>query len=517
MQKNKIFLKKINMSFFNNAYTEASSVESLETYLQNHSDELYDIYSSRHDVLSKVSDDIDKFVQLKFKYYSQLDFSSTQNRSFLLIMIDLAERLNLQGAMARLASLVSYERIEITSRMQAGLSFVYPKPSTADDLVGKFDDICRLLQIAIEEEEDSNLPSLVTFLNYYSAVVDSLHPTKALIVKDKILEAVKQNKYPFLNDVKDVCNIDVNNKQAYEQLQAAIDHLNCQYMGVSPFAPDDEPCLIEESTEYANWINSGNKCFDTIRQYAVSHASDSFDKGRGVNPITEEQGLYNYLKKYGNMHKAKMQSALVEPFPQQFGQSLTIIDWGCGQGLASMLFCEKYYQENTNQIILIEPSELAIKRASLHCKAVNPECSVRTVCKRLDDVELNDIGIIKNNVVVNLFSNILDIDDYSTPHILSLMDGIKKIENYYVCVSPHINDIKTNKIDNFRRYFQSMSGYVEIHNIDNTKLGEFWMCNNVFKSGVTNHGLQHGCSPYHDENGCIKKWTRVLRVFKVTL
>lgn len=504
------------MNFFYNVYTEASSVETLEAYLQEHSDDLYDIYSSRYEVLSEASDDIDRFVQLKFNYYSQLDFSSTQNRSFLLIMLDLVGRLNLQGAMVRLARLVSDEGIKVTSRMQAGLSFVYPKPSTADDLIEKFDDICRLLQIAIEEEEDNNLSSLITFLNYYSAVVGSLHPTKAQILKERLIEAIEQNEYPFLHNVKDVCKINVNNEQAYEQLQKTIDYLNCQNLSVLSFAPN-EPYLIEEGTEYANWINSGNKCFNTIRQYAAAHASNSYDNGRGVNPIIEEQGLYNYLKSYGNMHKAKMQSALEAPFPQQFDQPLTIIDWGCGQGLASMLFCEKYYQENINQIILIEPSELAIKRASLHCKAINSECSVRTVCKKFDDVELNDIGIIRNNVVVNLFSNILDIDDYSTSHILSLMEGIKKAENYYVCVSPHINDIKTNKIDNFRRYFQTMPGYVEFHNIDNPKLGEFWMCNNVFKSGSINHGLQYGCSPYHDETGCAKKWTRVLRVFKVTL
>ena len=335
------------MNFFYNVYTEASSVETLEVYLQEHSDDLYDIYSSRYEVLSEASDDIDRFVQLKFKYYSQLDFSSTQNRSFLLIMLDLVERLNLQGAMVRLARLVSDEGIKVTSRMQAGLSFVYPKPSTADDLIEKFDDICRLLQIAIEEEEDSNLPSLITFLNYYSAVVGSLHPTKAQILKERLIEAIEQNEYPFLHNVKDVCKINVNNEQAYEQLQKTIDYLNCQNLSVLSFAPN-EPYLIEEGTEYTNWINSGNKCFNTIRQYAAAHASNNFGNGRGVNPIIEEQGLYNYLKSYGNMHKAKMQSALEDPFPQQFNQPLTIIDWGCGQGLASMLFCEKYYQENIN-------------------------------------------------------------------------------------------------------------------------------------------------------------------------
>ena len=192
------------MNFFYNVYAEASSVETLEAYLQEHSDDLYDIYSSRYEVLSEASDDIDRFVQLKFKYYSQLDFSSTQNRSFLLIMLDLVERLNLQGAMVRLARLVSDEGIKVTSRMQAGLSFVYPKPSTADDLIEKFDDICSLLQIAIEEEEDSNLPSLITFLNYYSAVVGSLHPTKAQILKERLIEAIEQNEYPFLHNVKDV-------------------------------------------------------------------------------------------------------------------------------------------------------------------------------------------------------------------------------------------------------------------------------------------------------------------------
>lgn len=55
------------MNFFYNVYAEASSVESLEVYLQDHSDELYDIYASRYNVLSEASDDIDKFVQLKFK------------------------------------------------------------------------------------------------------------------------------------------------------------------------------------------------------------------------------------------------------------------------------------------------------------------------------------------------------------------------------------------------------------------------------------------------------------------
>ena len=55
------------MNFFYNVYTEASSVESLEVYLQDHSDELYDIYASRYNVLSEASDDIDNLTSRALK------------------------------------------------------------------------------------------------------------------------------------------------------------------------------------------------------------------------------------------------------------------------------------------------------------------------------------------------------------------------------------------------------------------------------------------------------------------
>lgn len=63
---------------------------------------------------------------------------------------------------------------------------------------------------------------------------------------------------------------------------------------------------------------------------------------------------------------------------------------------------------------------------------------LRTVCKKIDDVSSNDIGIIRNNIVVNLFSNLLDIDDYSTPHLISLMNRIKK-QKTIMSVYPHIS------------------------------------------------------------------------------
>jgi cyclopropane fatty-acyl-phospholipid synthase-like methyltransferase len=41
------------------------------------------------------------------------------------------------------------------------------------------------------------------------------------------------------------------------------------------------------------------------------------------------------------MHKAKLQSAF-EALPNIFLSKISIVDWGCGQGIASMIFIEKF-------------------------------------------------------------------------------------------------------------------------------------------------------------------------------
>jgi hypothetical protein len=60
-------------------------------------------------------------------------------------------------------------------------------------------------------------------------------------------------------------------------------------------------------------------------------------------------------------------------------------------------------------------------------------------------------------------------------------------ENYFICVSPYINDTKTSRLDAFVRFFSKKKDFVKIHSIDNRP------------------GQWKGT------------WTRVVRVFKVDL
>lgn len=60
----------------------------------------------------------------------------------------------------------------------------------------------------------------------------------------------------------------------------------------------------------------------------------------GVKLLENDDELAQYLCAYGKMHKEKIDLALdsiKEPL-SVFTRDITIIDWGCGQGLASICF-----------------------------------------------------------------------------------------------------------------------------------------------------------------------------------
>jgi hypothetical protein len=81
--------------------------------------------------------------------------------------------------------------------------------------------------------------------------------------------------------------------------------------------------------------------------------------------------MYTYINKLGPMHKAKLDCCF-DFFPfTNITNAVEIIDWGCGQALATVVLNDYLNEKNINhlnvdKIILIEPSELTLKRAALH-------------------------------------------------------------------------------------------------------------------------------------------------------
>ncbi|MFN0048244.1 MAG: hypothetical protein ACKVOU_03860 [Cytophagales bacterium] len=279
---------------------------------------------------------------------------------------------------------------------------------------------------------------------------------------------------------------------AYQSIHTLIDEVYKRQYRLEEVLRVEAEYLIESNTDYSASLENLELTFDAIRNIAVSKCRgiETHLSGRGVNPLRDENELYVYLLRYGKMHKAKLESCFDEfPFAE-INQVTEVIDWGCGQGLASLVLCD-YLKSNEieisiSRITLIEPSLLSIKRAALHLTSFHSLETAKTICKSFDGLELQDLRTDANTIKIHLLSNVLDIDDsyYSQSNLIELIKESQKGLNYFICCSPFITDFKTNKIDNFVRSFRDRQ---IIFSQDN-RTGE-WQ----------------------------NSWTRVVRVFKTIL
>lgn len=220
--------------------------------------------------------------------------------------------------------------------------------------------------------------------------------------------------------------------------------------------------------EYANSIQSlQNPTFQQIRKIsndALSHFSkserDIFWKNlnQGVDLLDSHELMCQYIFSYGNMHEAKIQKALssISNPKKVFNTDIAIIDWGCGQGLATVCFFDFLKSQgipnNTKKIILIEPSEQALERAKLHTNVyIKDETKIQLVNKYLDEVERTDIET-NQSITIHFFSNILDVPQIDLKKLAQLVGENVVGEHYFFCVSPLIEG-RSHRLDAFYNYF----------------------------------------------------------------
>ena len=168
----------------------------------------------------------------------------------------------------------------------------------------------------------------------------------------------------------------------------------------------------------------------------------------GVVPLDTEQKLDQYLAAYGKMHveKIRMSFGALETPNDDLRAPVSIIDWGCGQALATCSLFDWLREENNigmgciRRVHLIEPSNLALERACINVEAYqrqyNADFDVRRINRFINDVRQEDFGIDGIQTTVHLLSNILDI---TTVDLDSLAEFIKHNftgRQIFFCVGP---------------------------------------------------------------------------------
>lgn len=267
--------------------------------------------------------------------------------------------------------------------------------------------------------------------------------------------------------------------------------------------------FFETETPYSASIenifnkNKENFQFDTIRSLSKDYGIFN-ELNRGVYQLETHELLGQYIFSYGKMHQGKLRQAFQSIFKndhlQLNGQEIEIIDYGCGQGLGVICFLD-YIKFHTNRnckiskVKLIEPSELALKRAALNTRYVlhsfvDQLQNVYAIQKELDCISQSDLATQPNSIKIHIFSNIIDIECFD---ILNLTNKIKETQkglNFFICTSPNIMQSRNKRMDAFQAELATIGIMKEI---------------SYRQDSIPNPNL----------NG--KLWTRYERVFKINI
>jgi hypothetical protein len=511
------------MPLFHELINNSTSAENLQAFVINNIQSFHDLHNSHYNNIFNEKYDIRDFIELKYKYLNEIDFEQTQCKAFISILFDFCERFGFIST-TLIENTLSSRNLSLGIRREAAKLFLLQIRQDFE-YVKRFEQICSHLQCSILTEEDNEVKPIVTFLNYLAKVIrdtsaEVINSVMALSKESSVIDA-----FPFLRSkiIQEVCAIntdDVDQANAYVQsrIESYLGHMLLIEPDIEEIVED---VVVENNTDYSSDLEGHIISFDLVRRIAVDKCISVRNdlQGRGVLPLINETEMFIYLKRYGNMHKSKLLSAF-EIFPfNEVNSPVEIIDWGCGQGLASLVLID-YLKDNNialpiRKIILIEPSELSLKRAALHVSKAKNEVPLKTVCNLFSNLSHENIQTSPQNAKFHLFSNVLDIDEsiYSMSNLIDKITKTQKGENYFFCISPFINDEKADRVDSFKRYFHTnYDSFKPIFSVENSGRlhHEYWNCN---KNYTGNSGVY--CT--HPQFGCDKKWTRVIRVFKVEL
>ncbi len=223
-------------------------------------------------------------------------------------------------------------------------------------------------------------------------------------------------------------------------------------------------------TTYEQQIKSiSNLSFDDIRRISdellpVQYRNrpwqyPGLDRGR-AELETDEQA-YAYIAAYGIAHRDKVNKAF-EYFPfNVLRQGYEIIDWGCGQGLASICFLDLIRKRrdvpSPRKITLIEPSSFILNRAVANVRqaCASSRTEIEAKCAYLPANSQPDGDIVENidvanPVCIHLFSNILDIESVDLRGLARII-GDTLGTHFVMCMGPTISAERFNA---FTRYFE---------------------------------------------------------------
>ncbi|MBW4555797.1 MAG: hypothetical protein KME59_07650 [Trichormus sp. ATA11-4-KO1] len=181
----------------------------------------------------------------------------------------------------------------------------------------------------------------------------------------------------------------------------------------------------------------------------------------GVAVLNNETECDWYIAFYGGHHFHKLHAAFDSTnFPYTEGKNIEIIDWGCGQALATCVLIDYLIKNcikpNVVLITLIEPSSIALQRGcnfihQMFQNDISVIPIIRTINKYIGDLTTSDLASEPDTIKIHLFSNIIDVETINLNKLYKLMINSFKGLNRIICTSPNNN--RQHRLHNFYNLF----------------------------------------------------------------
>lgn len=215
--------------------------------------------------------------------------------------------------------------------------------------------------------------------------------------------------------------------------------------------------------------------FQDIVEAAGRHKDYNAYTDRGKK-ILETPGECNrYIEDYFQKHYFKIIDSISKLFSydkihEYSSKGIILYDWACGQGLGSWLFlnqlAERRLKIKVTEIVLIEPSAIALKRAEILIRIIDKTVKLTMINKKLDEISEKELVRIDDTLRIHYVSNFIDMLNWeSIDHLSKLIIGSQLSQDYaLVALSPY----KAEALDRFLNDFPE-SNRIDISQRDCTK------------------------------------------------
>lgn len=443
-----------------------STIKNLPNSLDKNFQNIYEYMNNGYNIYSQnIKDELDKINIHQEIIYNKLDISNTRHFSFIILLMKLYNRYMLDTSFFYLYDRLIQNKIDLGYTVQ--VMYLMRKNLNLDRIKSNINDIIFTLKKGYESNEDRDIINFI--IKQY--IFNSLKLNrKNLYIYNSILDIFEQKFLDVQNDFLDTKSLQDFLYQARDK-DEFLNQWDAQIHNIFHYESIEDIAIKIENGDYADFINSiKNIKFTDIqnhaKEYYSTHITDTnsrhYNLDRGKAVLKDKEDLIQYIYSFGKMHSSKLQKSLKLLLDEFYKlDKLNVVDYGCGQAMGIMNLCD-FINNNKldckiDEIILIEPSKLALSRAILHSNAFCVDSKINPICKYLNDIEESELKFKNKEIpVIHIFSNILDMEAVVLNQKLynSIENAMGK-SNLFICVSPYIGKIANNRIDIFYEYFRS--------------------------------------------------------------